>query len=157
MDDSQEPISDEDNWLHAETIVCLNCFEALYRVDHSPFYYSVNFYCDQCANRAEVSANDPVIHELRAELSNRHALTNETLTQAIETCLRACNCGGHYASSAARRCYKCNAVVVPDVRDVDLWPASFTPKPDDYEPTPPESEAATHFLETHVRTTNLWR
>ena len=149
--------SDEDNWLHAETIVCLNCFESLYRVDHSPFYYSVNFYCNQCANRAEVSANDPVVHQLRSELSARNVLDNESLTHAIESRLRNCDCGGQYSSTAARRCYKCNAVVLQEVRDVNLWPISFIPKPENDEPTEFESQLATKFLETHVRTTLLWK
>ena len=148
---------DEDNWLHAETIVCLNCFEALYRVDHSPFYYSVNFYCERCSNRAEVSANDPVVHELRAELGARNALTNEALTRAIESRLRTCDCGGHYSGAAPRRWYKCNAMVLQDAADVDLWPAGFAPKPEDHEPTEAESQIATMFLETHVRITGLWQ
>ena len=56
-------MSDEsaaDTWLNAAIVICPQCDVQLYRVDRSPMADEWMLYCDQCANRVEVSYYDPI-------------------------------------------------------------------------------------------------
>lgn len=147
----------DDNWLHYEVIVCPTCQTRLGRVDHSPFSDDWTLYCDGCANRVEVGFYDPVVDELEKTLPPHTERSDDTLLQAIEHRLRACDCGGHYCHDAPRRCYHCNTIVIRDEPWVDLGPHIYDFMPEYRDPTPEEHAQYDAWERAHVRRDDFWR
>ncbi|HEU0026273.1 MAG TPA: hypothetical protein VFQ25_04085 [Ktedonobacterales bacterium] len=61
----------DDNRLHAAVFPCPGCGEPLFRVDLSPMADEYHFYCDQCANRVDVSYYDTVTLAIDHILADR--------------------------------------------------------------------------------------
>lgn len=149
----------DDNWLHGSIIACPHCQHRLYRVDHSPFADDWQLYCDGCANRVEVSYCDPVVDDIRMQVSiqieqSAVAALVAQLT-AIEARLKPCSCGGHYRYDAPRRCHVCLSDVIIGEPDVDLWPGYFGII--EREPTPEEVVLFEQFASKHIRSGDIWK
>lgn len=148
--------SHPENWLHAEHILCPACQEPLFRVDHSPMADDWLLYCEQCANRVEVSFYDPVATALFDALITQQHRPASDLMQAIEQRLKPCHCGGRYRHDAPRRCHRCLAEVLTDAAGVDLWPGYYDVDVDEREPTEEEIALVGRFEANHLRRTDLW-
>src|SRR5262249_29333407 len=110
-------IAEDDNWLHGAKVVCPSCGQALWRVDHSPFYDEDFLYCDCCPIHAEVSFYDPAYTAVARDFPR----FTEAFRRALEGRLKPCSCGGTFRYDAARRCLACHSpVIVDDPSGVDL-------------------------------------
>ena len=145
-----------DNWLHVERISCPQCHELLFRVDHSPFYDSFFFYCEQCANRVEVGLYDPIYETLSNQITEQKG-TTLALMRAIEQHLRPCECGGRFRYDAPLRCHRCLAEVVVNSPGVDLWPGYYDVNVDERDPTDEEIALVEEFEANHLRRNDVWR
>lgn len=149
----------DDNWLHGSIIACPHCQHRLYRVDHSPFADDWQLYCDGCANRVEVSYYDPVVDDIRMQVSiqTEQSAVAALVAQltAIEARLKPCSCGGHYRYDAPRRCHVCLSDVIIGEPDVDLWPGYFGII--EREPTPEEVVLFEQFASKHIRSGDIWK
>jgi hypothetical protein len=145
-------MSDDENWLHAEHIACPHCGEDLYRIDHSPLYDDSLLYCDQCANRVEVSLSDPVVTALAAERP-----APDALLRAVEERLAPCACGGRFRDDAARRCHACLAPVIAGAPAVDLWPGFVDLGGEEEEPAEEVAARINAFDAAHIRRHAIWR
>ncbi|WP_431922116.1 hypothetical protein [Micromonospora wenchangensis] len=141
----------DDNWLNGEEIVCPQCHERLYRLDHSPLLDCYYLYCDGCPRRVDVSYYDSTCTAIVDALPGRDG-TRSTLMNALEARLRRCDCGGRFRDSAPRRCHRCSAVLtaIGDPCGVDVWPAWWADETD----TDSLEEA---FTARYFRTEDLWR
>ncbi len=143
----------DENWLHGEKVICPECGEALYRVDHSPFYDEIFLYCDRCPIHVEVSYYDPVYSQMTDAFS-----VFEDRLRAIEDRLKPCTCGGRFRFAAPRRCLTCHApVIVGDSAGVDLYFWTGLKLPDAPEPTSERMRAEEARLIPYARTRDLWR
>ena len=149
-------MDEEENWLRGERTECAVCHQALYRVDHSPFYDEYFLYCTQCPIHAEVSLYDPVYQQVSQSLVTGHNAM--ALMRAVEARLNPCACGGTFRHDAPRRCLTCHApVIVDDPAGVDLffWHEAMMPDgPDLRDDELDEFEAR---MAPFARTTDLWR
>jgi hypothetical protein len=152
-------MSDEttaDNWLNAAIIICPQCDVQLYRLDRSPMADEWMLYCDQCANRVEVSYYDSITLALDKAIppgdDHYHVLSTQ-----IEDHLKPCDCGGTFRFNAARRCYHCLNPLIIDGAGIDLWPAYYDINVDECDPTEEEEARVAAFEEAHVRRTDIWR
>lgn len=147
----------DENWLHAEMIICPNCAHELYRVDHSPMLDSHTLYCDQCANSVEIDFYDPVYQSIYKTMPAEEPIQYDKLMQTIEQKLRPCNCGGKFKHNASRRCPNCLTEVIKGESGVDLYPGIFGINIDDREPSPEELQEIYGYEAKHIRRENLWK
>ncbi len=155
-----------EDWLCGRIISCPHYYTPLYRVNQSPFNDGRVFYCDSCANRAEVSYYDPMVFDPGAMRSRDRAdlpLTPSSAAGAerqklmeIEAKLKPCDCGGRYRHDAARRCHVCLGEVITEEPDVDLWPVCFGIDPFQRELTAEEVMQCEQFARTHIRRNDIW-
>jgi hypothetical protein len=151
----------DDNWLHAEVFPCPPCQQALYRVDHSPFYDEYRLYCDRCANSVEVSYYDPVTTAFTERVRGEGMLVpgweqTTAVLRLIEQRLKPCACGGWYHYDAPRRCPFCLAPALTDEPWVDLWPGYFGVD-EDNEPSSEQTAQYEAYWNRHVRERDLRR
>jgi hypothetical protein len=148
-------VNDEENWLHAEQVACPSCHQALYRVDHSPFYDAVFFYCASCPIHAEVSFYDPVYGQVTK--AHPHPAGKERM-RALEALLKPCSCGGTFRHDAVRRCLRCHGPVIveyPAGVDLFFWSDALLPGAPDMSHEEWEAGVQRHAL--FERTQDLWK
>jgi hypothetical protein len=150
----------DDSWLRGVVFPCPHCHQALYRVDHSPFYDEYLLYCDRCANGVTVSYYDPMIAAIDATLASQNvsgagAERERARLRLIEERLRPCECGGRFRHDNPRRCPYCLYVVIADEPGVDLWPGYFWVE-DDRDQTDDEAERVGAYLDAHIRERDIW-
>jgi len=148
--------SNTNSWLHPGLICCSRCQEALYCVDHSPFYDCYFFYCERCANRAEVGFYDPVYTALFNEIATGQGWAVSNLMSAVEQRLKLC-CGGHFRHDAPRRCHACQTEVITNAPWVDLWPSYYALDVDERDPTEEEFALVEAFEARRLRRSDLWK
>ncbi|HEU5014344.1 MAG TPA: hypothetical protein VFT66_17605 [Roseiflexaceae bacterium] len=148
--------SSSGHWLNPATMICPQCNAHLYRVDHSPMADDWMLYCEQCANRVEVSYYDPVTLALDKTIPSGDDHYRVLITH-IEDRLKPCDCGGRFRFDAPRRCYNCLTAMITDGGGRDLWPAYYDINVDERDPTEEEEARAAAFEEAHVRRDNIWR
>jgi len=149
-------MEDGDNWLHGERIECPSCHEALYQVDHSPFYDADFLYCDRCPIHVEVSFDDARYRAVAQRLGPKPDPAQ--CMRAIEAALRPCACGGRFLYEAPRRCLHCPAPVITDhPRGIDLLFGSDLLLPGAPDPTNAEAEAEQQRFAPFIRVEDLWK
>jgi hypothetical protein len=148
-------MGEDDDWLHGAKVICPSCGQALWRVDHSPFYDEDFLYCDQCPMHVEVSFYDPVYDALARDFPRG----NVASLRAVEARLKPCTCGGTFRYDAARRCLTCHApVIVENPAGINLafW-ADLYPSSDGSNWTDERMKAEERRHAPFTSTEDLWR
>ncbi|MDT0529589.1 hypothetical protein RM555_11385 [Micromonospora sp. DSM 115977] len=146
-----QPDELDENWLNGEEVVCPECQERLYRVDHSPLLDCYFLYCDGCPMRVDVSYYDSTAMAIADALPARDE-THPTLMAALEARLRRCDCGGRFRDSAPRRCHRCATVLatISAPSGVDVWPGWWTDETD-------TDSLEEEFTARYFRAEGLWK